>query len=164
MRTLMLLLCLLTGTAYAADPIEALSQPVPAPAFSLKDLDGTAHSLNQYRGKVLIVNFWATWCPPCRAEMPAFNRMWHKLDHRHTQFVAINVGEDADTIFTFISEQELDFPILLDPDGREIERWPMKALPTTFIIDTDGNIRYRAVGSREWDQNDYIELIRRLVR
>ena len=133
----------------------------PAPDFKLVDVDGGKHSLSDYRGKPLIINFWATWCPPCREEMPSMNRAWHKVKDT-VSMLAINVGEDEDTIFIFSADYPIDFPVLLDSSGAVIREWPVKGLPTTFVLDREGNIRYTAVGAREWDDDALLEIVKGL--
>ncbi len=134
----------------------------PAPSFELPDDEGEMHALSDYQGKVVIINFWATWCPPCRAELPSMNRAWKKLKKQNVQMLALNVGEDEDTVFAFTGEQEIDFQILLDESGDIINRWPVSGLPTTFILDKQGRVVYRAVGGREWDTDEIINIIKAL--
>lgn len=129
--------------------------------YVLKNLDGETVTLASLQGKPVIVNFWATWCPPCIKEMPAMNRAWHKIkDDVH--MVGINVGEDEDTIFTFTNDYPVDFPLLLDEDGKEVKRWPVRGLPTTFVLDPDGRIVYTVVGGREWDDDALLAKVRAL--
>ena len=134
-----------------------------APDFALKDADRKLHRLSEQRGKVVLVNFWATWCPPCRREMPSMQRAWEKLQGGNFEMYAVNVGEDEDTIFgfTFSTGVELTFPILLDRDALVIKVWPVVALPTSFVIDPQGRIVYRAVGGREWDDPQLLRQIRK---
>ena len=131
-----------------------------APDFSLTDIDGATHTLSAYKGKVVIVNFWATWCPPCREEMPAMQRAWEQLKDDDIVLLAIDIGENEDTIFEFTANYPVEFPLLMDIDSRVIENWPVRGLPTTFVIDTQGRIVYRAIGAREWDAADILETIR----
>jgi len=136
-----------------------------APDFALKDADRKLHRLSEQRGKVVLVNFWATWCPPCRREMPSMQRAREKLQGGNFVMYAVNVGEDEDTIFgfTFSTGVELTFPILLDRDAHVIKAWPVVALPTSFVIDPQGRIVYRAVGGREWDDPQLLRQIRKLM-
>ena len=136
-----------------------------APDFALKDVDDKLHRLSENRGKVVLVNFWATWCPPCRREMPSMQRAWKQLKGENFEMLAINVGEDEDTIFgfTFSTGVELTFPILLDRDAQVIKAWPVIALPTSFVVDPQGRIVYRAVGGREWDDPELLKKIRELM-
>ena len=136
-----------------------------APDFTLVDMDGKRHRLSEQRGKVVMVNFWATWCPPCRKEMPSMQRAFEKLKNKNFVMFAVNVGEDEETIFafSFATGVELRFPILLDKKGKVIKEWPVLGLPTTFIIDTKGRIAYRAIGGREWDDPKLLKEIQKLL-
>ncbi len=136
--------------------------PLPAPPTRLTDLDGNPHSLAELRGKPVIVNFWATWCPPCRAEMPAMNRAWARIVKEGIALVAIDVGEDEDTVFAFTGEVPVDFPIWLDRDGGKVAAWPVRGLPTTFVLDPQGRIVYRAIGGRDWNDDALLDKIRAL--
>lgn len=142
--------------------LSKLDTPTPAPAFSLPDMDGKKHTLSRHKGKPVIINFWATWCPPCRAELPAMNRGWAKIKDEGIEMIAINVGESEDTIFEFMGDHPIDFTVLLDESGEIINKWPVKGLPTTFILDKEGNLVYRAVGGREWDSDELLDVARAL--
>jgi peroxiredoxin len=145
--------------AQTLTPVEG--KPV-APEFSLRDIEGKMHKLSDYRGKPIILNFWATWCPPCREEMPAMQRAWTKLQHEDIALLAIDVGEDEDTIFTFTADYSVEFPLLMDVDSSIIQQWPVLGLPTTFVIDPQGRIVYRAAGGREWDDPVLLDKVRAL--
>src|SRR3569832_2051145 len=125
----------------------------PAPVLALKDLDGQLHDLASLKGKVVLVNFWATWCPPCRRELPSMDRLAHKLAGTPFVALAVDIGEDADTIHTFISQLDAtpSFPILLDPHARIMQTWKISGLPTTYVIYSQGRIAYSAVGGGEFD-------------
>ena len=159
---LVALLLTLTGGTHAAGTLTPITGNVPAPDFSLQDTDGKTHRLSDYRGKPVIINFWATWCPPCREELPSMNRAWHLLKQEGIAMLAINVGEDEDTIFVFSADYPTDFSILMDKSGEVIEQWPVKGLPTTYVIAPDGTIAYRAIGSREWDDKALLDMVRAL--
>ncbi|HIJ22147.1 MAG: TlpA family protein disulfide reductase [Gammaproteobacteria bacterium] len=130
-----------------------------APDFRLMDINENLYVLSDYQGNPVIVNFWATWCPPCRAEMPAMQRAWEQLEKEGVLMLAINVGEDEDAIFPFTAEYPVEFPLLMDLDSTVIQQWGVRGLPTTFIVDPDGMIVYRAVGGREWDHPKILEVI-----
>ena len=134
----------------------------PAPDFVLMDMDGNQHQLSNYLGRVVIVNFWATWCPPCRAEMPSMQRAWEQLEKEGILMLGINVGEDEDTIFQFTANYPVAFPLLMDQDSKVINQWPVRGVPTTFVVDPKGRIAYRAIGGREWDDPELLVLIRAL--
>lgn len=133
-----------------------LEIPQPAPNFRLIDLDNKIHTLADHKGKPLIVNFWASWCKPCRQELPAFNRAWAKVKDQGVQMLAINIGEDPNAVFNFIREYPIDFRVLLDPQSDELANWQMRGLPTTFIIDSFGRVVYQAIGEREWDNDELL--------
>ncbi len=122
-----------------------------APEFSLMDIEGKRHRLSDYRGRVVIVNFWATWCPPCIAEMPSMQRAWEQLEPDGILLLGINTGESKAAIERFDSKYPVDFPLLMDPDSTVTGAWPVRGMPTTFVVDPEGQIAYRAVGAREWD-------------
>ncbi len=158
---MLLLLLSWSASAYGEQSLTPYKGAQPAPDFELVDVDGDKHRLSDYRGKPLIINFWATWCPPCREEMPSMNRAWSKVKD-DVSMLAINVGEDEDTIFIFSADYPIDFPVLLDRSGEVIREWPVKGLPTTFVLDREGNIRYMAVGAREWDDDALLEIVKGL--
>ena len=160
--TLVALLLALAGGVQAADNLTRITGDVPAPDFTLQDTNGKTHRLSDYRGKPVIINFWTTWCPPCREELPSMNRAWHQLEHEDIAMLAINMGEDEDTIFIFSADYPTDFPILMDQSGEVIEQWPVKGLPTTYVVAPDGTIAYRAIGSREWDAMELLDSVRAL--
>ncbi|MEW8187236.1 MAG: TlpA disulfide reductase family protein [Candidatus Thiodiazotropha endolucinida] len=137
--------------ASAAEGLLAAVRPLPAPTFRLRDLEGRNHQLLDYRGSVLIVNFWASWCVPCRRELPSMNRAWTALKPKGIAMLAINLGDDAEAVKEFLNDFPIDFPVLLDHRGRISQRWQVRGLPTTLVLNRRGEIVYRAVGEREWD-------------
>ncbi len=163
-----LLFALLLSIALAAtaqkpgEGLTSLLDKPRAPDFQLSDVDGNIHHLSDYRGRVLIVNFWATWCPPCRAEMPSMQRAWEKLQQEGIMMLAVNVGEDEDTIFQFTANYPVEFPLLMDLDSKIIGQWPVRGLPTTFVVDPQGRLTYRAIGGREWDKTELLEQVKAL--
>jgi len=168
LRWLILISLYLLSLSLSANPsvqtLTPLPEPIPAPDFQLADLDGQRHTLSALRGKVVIVNFWATWCPPCREEMPSMQRAWEQLRNRGVVMLAINVGEDEDTVFNFTANYPVDFPLLLDEESQVINQWPVRGLPSTFVIDNKGRIIYRAIGGREWDSESMLAPVRALLR
>lgn len=137
-----------------------------APPLKLKDLDGTVHDLAQLRGRVVLVNFWATWCPPCRREMPSMEHLTQALRGEAFSVLAVDVGEDAGTIDAFTSQLDTtpSFPVLLDTRSQAMQAWKVAGLPTTFLIDRQGRIVARAIGGREFDHPEMVEAIRQLLR
>ena len=152
----------LAATAAAGQGLTEMPGRLAAPGFALKDMDGRLHRLSDYRGQVVIVNFWATWCPPCREEMPSMQRAWEQLRKEGIVMLGINVGEDEDTIFAFTGSYPVDFPLLLDRDSSVIQRWSVMGLPTTFVVDPEGRLRYRAIGGRAWDDPKLLAPVRAL--
>jgi len=142
--------------------LTSLLERPPAPELGLPDLDGAMHTLAKHEGKVLIVNFWATWCPPCRAEMPSMQRAWEVVKDDGIVLLGVNMGEDEDRIWTFTADYPVDFPLLLDRDGSVTERWPLKGLPTTFVVDGEGRLVYQAIGERAWDDPVLLDKVRAL--
>ena len=140
--------------------------PKPAPALKLNGLDGQPHDLAQLKGKVVLINFWATWCPPCRREMPSMERLSETLEGEAFTVLAVDVGEDADTITTFTSQLDttLSFPILLDTRSHAMQAWKVAGLPTTFLVDKQGRIVARAIGGREFDHPEIVQAIREELR
>ena len=120
------------------------------PALELAALDGRLHRLADYRGRVVLVNFWATWCGPCRAEMPGIERLRRSLEDEPFTVLAVNVGEDRGAVRAFADRVAMGFPLLLDRDTRTASAWGARVLPMTYVIGPEGRIRYRAVGERNW--------------
>jgi peroxiredoxin len=163
LRQLILSLLCIAGLASSAwaesnDLHPVKGQPL-AQDFELIDINDETHRLSDYRGKIVIVNFWATWCPPCRFELPSMERMWQVLRKEDVVMLGINVGEDADTIFTFTSDYPVNFPLLMDRDSSVTKGYKVLGIPTSFIIDPRGRIVYRAVGTREWDEKQLTKKI-----
>ena len=152
---------LMFNTAYS-QPLTLVKSKPFAPDFELRDMDDEIHRLADYKGKPVIINFWATWCPPCRAELPSMNRAWQKIKNDGIAMIAINIGEQEDTVFEFASQFPISFMVLLDERADEMKKWPMTGLPTTFILDPEGRIVYKAVGDKDWDDDALLDMIRAL--
>jgi len=140
----------------------ALPSAQPAPSLGLEDIDGKGVDIMDYRGKVVLVNFWATWCPPCRKEFPSLGRVRQLFKPEEFEVLAVNVGEEAESVFSFTGVTA--FPALLDPEGRAMAAWPVKGLPTTFLVDRQGYLAYRATGGREFDDPDIVAAISALLK
>jgi peroxiredoxin len=125
--------------------------------FELPDLDGNTRKLSDFKGKVVIVNFWATWCPPCRKEIPSMQRAWNILKGQDVMLLAVHVGGNEDKVWTFLTDFEVDFPVLLDASSKVSKKWPLFGLPVTFVINPKGQIALKAIGGREWDDEKLIK-------
>ena len=157
------LVLLITGQL-SADGLQPDRRNTIAPALKLNDLSGRTHQLTQYRGQVVLVNFWATWCPPCRAEMPSIWRLKQKLKDKPFQVVTVNMGENRETITAFLPERmQRDFVSLMDSDTASMEDWKVTALPATYLIDREGRIAYSVYGAVEWDQATSVDRVNRLL-
>ena len=145
--------------------LSPVSEPVPAPDFTLQDMDENDHSLQDSRGKVVLLNFWGTWCPPCRREMPSMERLYQKLSGDGFRVIAVNQMEDVDHVFAYTGQLGVDptFPILFDTDGKVSTSYRVQGLPTSFLIDKRGMVRFRAIGGREFDHPAVEQLILQLL-
>jgi thiol-disulfide isomerase/thioredoxin len=126
--------------------IETLPLQEPAPDFSLKDLEGREWSLSELKGKVVMIDFWATWCQPCKAEMPMLGEIHQKYNEYGFELLAVDVGEDENTVRKFVEELDVDLPILMDEESRVSNLYKVQAFPTSFLIDTSGILQYVHVG------------------
>jgi thiol-disulfide isomerase/thioredoxin len=131
--------------------------------FSLPDLKDKPHSLPDYRGKVVLVNFWASWCPPCIYEMPELTRLKAQLAGRPFEIIAINVGEKKYRVRKFTKVINFDLPVLLDTSNDTFNDWGVKILPTSFLVDADGRIRYQVRGNPGWENETTLSLIETLM-
>jgi len=157
--TAFLLACCLLGNAAAADrPPGIIEVPgTPAPSFALPDVDGdvTALDFDPGPGHWTFVHFWASWCGPCRREMPALQRLSEAMADTSLQMVLVNTAEDEDTIWTFLAAVAPELETLMDSTGEVTEAWQPRGLPATYLVDPEGRIRYQALGGRPWDEPAY---------
>ena len=139
-------------------------EKVPATDFTISDYDGKQYSLDQSRGNWVFLHFWASWCGPCRKEMPTIEHLKTLMTDKPIDIVLINTAEDEDTIFSFLGGVAPSLRSYMDKKGELTEQWAPRGLPTTFFIDPRGNRRYLALGGRPWDRSDYLDFINRLLR
>lgn len=131
--------------------------------FTLKDISGNTHLLSQYKGKVVVVNFWASWCPPCVHEMPSMSELYNELNGKPFTILGINIGEEPAEIKDFISKYPVTFPVLLDPLKALPKKWKVFAFPTSYLLDKQGKIRYSIAGGIDWDLEELRTVIDMLM-
>ena len=143
-------------------------EPVP-PSLELEDLAGRKKTLADYAGRVVLVNFWASWCPPCVHELPSMERLATRLGGESFVILGVNMAERPEAVRAFLdtlhdTNTAVSFPILLDRDGAALKRWQVFAFPTSFVIDKQGRIRYALFGATEWDDASVLAKIRGLLQ
>lgn len=151
----------------------ALPMGAAAPALELPDIEGGTVSLQELRGRVVMLNIWATWCPPCLREMPSMQRVYEQHRESGLEILAVAVDDFPGTreddgrvvglVSDFVDRLGVTFPIVLDPSGDTERLFDTEYLPTTILIDRQGRIRAREVGGREWDQEPYIDMVLSLL-
>jgi thiol-disulfide isomerase/thioredoxin len=157
---LLLTLYLSCSVAGQLEPYRGFAQ---TPALSLEDLGHTVHTLNNYRGQVVLVNFWASWCGPCVMEMPSLQRLQNAMTGKPFTLLAVNVEESSGTVWKFAAKVQIQFPLLLDRSGQTAYDWGIDIYPTSFLVDTQGHVQYVAYGPRNWDDPDMIQAIEELI-
>jgi thiol-disulfide isomerase/thioredoxin len=138
------------------------SQP-DTPPLTLKDLDGRERSLPEYRGRVLLVNFWATWCEPCRDEMPSMRRLRDRLGGQPFDVLAVNYGESPSRVREFLAKEGLDLTVLVDPGQKAARAWRVRILPSSFLIGADGRARYSVLGELDWAREETVVMVRSIL-
>jgi len=131
--------------------------------FELQDLSGTTRRLSDFNGKVVFLNFWATWCGPCRFEMPSMEKLYQQFKSSGLEIVAVNLQEDRDSVQRFVDEYDLSFHVLLDTTGRIGATYGARSIPTTYIVGRDGTVLAGTIGTREWDTEEYIRFFEKLL-
>jgi peroxiredoxin len=152
------------GDSDSKHTLTEITDTPTAPAFTLEDIDGNKVSLADYSGKVVIVNFWATWCPPCRYEMPSMQRAYETLKQDNIEMLAVNVGEGSETIFAFTADYPVEFPLIMDKTSAVTEKYNVAGIPATYVVGPQGKLLYKAIGSREWDHPAIIEKIQQITK
>jgi len=162
---LRLALALLLATAGPASAAELKPWEGGAtPAFAVEDLKGQSHELADYKGKVVLVNFWATWCEPCRAEMPSIDRLRNSLKGKPFEVLAVNMAEPLSRIEKFSAAMPLGFPLMRDRDGSVGKTWKAKLLPASYLIGRDGRIHYVAYGELDWSSEPVRKRVNELLQ
>jgi peroxiredoxin len=135
-----------------------------APDFSLKDLHGRKVDIRQFKGKIIFLNFWATWCGPCKEEMPGLEVLHKQFKEKDFVLLTISVDyEGLKPVQEFVNKHRYTFPVLLDPQGETLDLFDVKGIPTTFVIDKKGRMIGRAIGPRNWESPEVASLINLLV-
>jgi len=145
-------------------PADLLQAGSMAPDFTLKDLNENPVTLSQLRGKVVFLNFWATWCPPCLAEMPAMERLNEVYGSQNFVMLAVNVEEDVEAVKAFLKEHPHSFPVLSDFEAKAQGLYSVYRFPETFLIDKSGKIVEHYLGARDWSGVDFIKKINTLMK
>ena len=139
------------------------NEPEPGPAFTLLDIDNKPYSSTRFNDKVVLLNFWATWCPPCVEELPSLNRLQRRYEGNDLEIVSVDFRESPAQMAAFLAETPVDFPVLLDTDGRVSLDWRVFSFPSSFIIDRQGQIRYTANRAIDWNSEEVWQAIDTLL-
>ena len=138
---------------------------MPAPNFSLPGLDGKKVSLTDFKGKVVLLNIWATWCAPCVAEMPSMQKLYQQMKGEDFELLAVSVDETgAEAVKPFMENHKLGFPVLLDTNGEIKNLYQITGIPESFIIDKDGMILEKIIGPRDWASSEAIRYFRNIIQ
>jgi len=141
-------------------PVDSATEAAP---LRLKNLRGEQHSLSDYKGKVVLVNFWASWCGPCITEIPSLRDLYGKMTGEAFEILAVNVKEGPFKVHKFSGLVAMPFPILLDPEGKAFDSWGAHVLPTSFLIDSEGHIQRKVVGPLDWASEEVVAEVRALL-
>jgi thiol-disulfide isomerase/thioredoxin len=150
--------------ALAGPGLVPLENATAEPAFTLPDLKDRTHTQQDYRGKVVLVNFWASWCPPCIQELPELERLRETFVNEPFEILAVNVGEPKFRVWKFVRLVNFDLPVLLDTRKELFEAWGLTVLPTSFLLDGNGRIRYWVQSTPRWDSEATLSVIRELLQ
>jgi thiol-disulfide isomerase/thioredoxin len=157
--SLIVVSALLASMAWAADAVKG-----PAPAFALQSRDGAKVSPSQYKGEVVMINFWATWCVPCRQEMPKLEALYQRYNKLGFKLLAVNVENNPDGVKKWLAETPVSFPVLFDTKSEVSKLYKVETMPTTVIVAKDGTMRYLHHGYQAGYENDYQTEVRTLLR
>jgi peroxiredoxin len=145
-------------------PVNAAVDTAVAPDFTLTNLDGTNLRLTELRGQVVLINFWASWCGPCRQEMPVLDRLHQRYKDTGFTVLGINVEGEAAPARAITDKTGVTFPVLIDADQKISKLYDLKAMPSTVIVDRDGKIRFVHRGYKPGDEEKYVEVVKALIR
>ncbi len=164
LRVCLSLVVLCSLSLAAIGPANAAAGGGPAPNFTLKSLSGKNLKLSEMAGNVVMINFWASWCGPCREEMPLLNALHNKYEPLGFTVLGVNVEEQTDNARGFLKDFPVDFPVLLDNMNQVSKLYKVIAMPTTVIVDRDGNMRFLHKGYKSGDEKKYRKMVKKLVR
>ena len=162
-----LLICFLPASVFAtADIPNGIIKISPrlAPPLSLENMDGEKLSLTTNKQRWSFVHFWASWCGPCRREMPTIQALVKAMASENIDFIIVNTAESEDTIFSFLGAVAPDINTLLDSDGLTTERWKPRGLPSTYLVDPHGQIQYVVIGGQDWEKSQYQTFLKSLSK
>jgi len=164
MRFILIILTFVFLTAEASSPwgIDELMGK-RAPDFTLKDLDDKIISLSSLKGNVVLINFWATWCPPCRAEMSSLNNLYKEYRNKGLSVIAVSTDRSISSVRDFLSNKRVELPVLMDSDSKVSRRFKVFSLPTSFLLDKNGVIVQKFLGEEEWDSPEMKKKIKDLL-
>jgi peroxiredoxin len=142
-----------------------LQEGRPAPDFTFSDLDGREVSLSDFIGKVVLVNIWATWCPPCRDEMPSMQKLYEKFKDEHFEMLAVSIdGEGREAVAPFMEQMNLTFPALLDPKEKIRSLYKITGVPESFIVDREGILVHKVIGPMDWSSPQVFDFFQELIQ
>ena len=144
--------------------VNAATLDKPAPDFTLKSLSGKNLKLSEHTGDVVMLNFWASWCGPCRKEMPLMNDLYNKYEKLGFVILGVNVEQELQLAKSFLSDTPVDFPILFDSSNKVSKAYDVIAMPTTVMIDRNGKVRYIHKGYKAGDEKKYKKMVKKLIR
>jgi peroxiredoxin len=158
------LAAVLTAGSLSGTTAPAADASGPAPSFTLNGLGGETGTLSQYKGQVVMLNFWATWCGPCQQEMPLLDQMYRKYKPAGFTLIGVNVDKEAPAVRQLLARRPVSFPVLLDPASQVSNAYHVDEMPSTVLIDRKGNVRFIHRGYKPGDENEYQDRIRQLIR
>jgi peroxiredoxin len=136
-----------------------------APRFTLRNLQGNLEGLDDHSGKVIIVNFWATWCAPCLKEMPSFETLYRRYRSKGLTLLAVSLDKDGSSkVQEFVDKLQLSFPVLLDTEGVAEKLYPSFTIPFTYVIDKQGRVAARVDGAKDWESSETFEAVEHLLK
>ena len=162
-KTILMILSLIASLTYSVGPL-AVELDKEAPDFTLKSSQGSNLRLEEYRGEVVLINFWATWCGPCRQEMPILDKIQERYESTGFTVLGINVEGETKKVQQLLARSDLSFPVLFDEQQEISKMYDVGAMPFTLLVDRDGVIRYVHDGYKPGDEQEYVNHLKSLLR